>query len=55
MTGGEQSPGPAGGGQFRRFWFAYVDALERYLDRMNQSTAKKKKDPNRDSKKGEQK
>jgi len=24
--------------QFRRFWSAHVDALERHLDRMNQST-----------------
>jgi len=24
--------------QFRRFWSAHVDALERYLDRMDQST-----------------
>ena len=31
--------------QFRRFWSPHVDALERYLDRMDegQSTAKKKK------------
>ena len=24
--------------QFRRFWSAHIDALERHLDRMNQST-----------------
>jgi hypothetical protein len=24
--------------QFRRFWSAHVDALERHLDRMDQST-----------------
>lgn len=28
---------------FRRFWSAHVDALERHLDRMEQSTAKKRK------------
>src|SRR5262245_25626920 len=28
---------------FRRFWSAHVDALERYLDRMDQSTLSKKK------------
>jgi DNA-binding transcriptional ArsR family regulator len=26
--------------QFRRFWSAHVDALERHLDRMDQSTAR---------------
>ena len=29
--------------QFRRFWSDHVDALERHLDRMQQSTPKKKK------------
>jgi DNA-binding transcriptional ArsR family regulator len=29
--------------QFRRFWSAHVDALERHLDRMTQSTQKKTK------------
>jgi DNA-binding transcriptional ArsR family regulator len=29
--------------QFRRFWSAHVDALERHLDRMDQSTAPKRK------------
>jgi hypothetical protein len=29
--------------QLRRFWFAHVDALERYLDRMDQSTPAKRK------------
>jgi len=29
--------------RFRRFWSAYVDALERHLDRMDQSTPAKKK------------
>ena len=29
--------------QFRRFWSAHVDALERYLDRMNPSTTTKQK------------
>jgi DNA-binding transcriptional ArsR family regulator len=28
---------------FRRFWSAHLDALERHLDRMNQSTRTKKK------------
>ena len=29
--------------QFRRFWSAHVDALERHLDRMNRSTPTRKK------------
>ncbi len=29
--------------QFRRFWSAHVDALERYLDRMNQNRVDKDK------------
>jgi DNA-binding transcriptional ArsR family regulator len=29
--------------QFRRFWSAHVDALERHLDRMDQSTPAKTK------------
>jgi DNA-binding transcriptional ArsR family regulator len=29
--------------QFRRFWSAHIDALERHLDRMDQSTTTKKK------------
>lgn len=29
--------------QFRRFWSAHVDALQRHLDRMNQSEANKTK------------
>ena len=29
--------------EFRRFWSAHVDALERYLDRMDQTTPIKKK------------
>jgi DNA-binding transcriptional ArsR family regulator len=29
--------------QFRRFWSAHVDALERYLDRMDQPKPTKKK------------
>jgi len=28
--------------QFRRFWSAHVDALERYLDRMDEPTSPKK-------------
>lgn len=31
--------------QFRRFWSGHVDALERHLDRMEQSTPTKKKNP----------
>jgi len=30
--------------QFRRFWSAHIDALERHLDRMNQSTQTRTKD-----------
>lgn len=46
---------------FRRFWSAHVDALERHLDRMDQSTRTKKKatrgrrGPNRERDKGEAK
>jgi DNA-binding transcriptional ArsR family regulator len=29
--------------QFRRFWSTHVDALERHLDRLDQSTSTKKK------------
>jgi DNA-binding transcriptional ArsR family regulator len=29
--------------QFRRFWAAHMDALERHLDRMDQSTPTKRK------------
>ena len=31
--------------QFRRFWSAHVDALERHLDRMHPSTPTKRKAP----------
>src|SRR5581483_2907182 len=31
--------------QFRRFWSAHVDALERYLDRMDPSTSTKSETP----------
>ena len=47
--------------QFRRFWSAHVDALERHLDRMDQSastkgkTRKKRRGPNREHDKGETK
>jgi hypothetical protein len=50
--------------QFRRFWSAHVDALERHLDRMDrmdQATATKRKTrrtrrgPNRERYKGETK
>jgi len=46
---------------FRRFWSAHVDALERHLDRMEQSTATKRKaarkrrGPHRERHKGETK
>jgi DNA-binding transcriptional ArsR family regulator len=33
--------------QFRRFWSAHIDALERYLDRMDESTAIKTKKVNK--------
>ena len=41
-------PGPFGEldawlAQFRRFWSAHLDALERHLDRMDQSTPTKRK------------
>ncbi len=37
MTDREQyAPDPTSGAQFRRFWSAHVDALERHLDRMDQ-------------------
>jgi DNA-binding transcriptional ArsR family regulator len=47
--------------QFRRFWSAHVDALERHLDRMDQVAATKKRTktkrrgPNRERDKGETK
>ena len=48
--------------QFRRFWSAHVDALERYLDRMDEDQSKKPKrktkhrrGPNREPDKGETK
>jgi DNA-binding transcriptional ArsR family regulator len=47
--------------QFRRFWSAHVDALERYLDRMDPSTStksetpKKRRGSNRERQKGESK
>jgi DNA-binding transcriptional ArsR family regulator len=46
---------------FRRFWSAHVDALERHLDRMDQSTPAKgktrrrRRGPNREHNKGETK
>jgi DNA-binding transcriptional ArsR family regulator len=33
--------------QFRRFWSAHVDALERHLDRLDQPTARKRKNKTR--------
>lgn len=47
--------------QFRQFWSAHVDALERHLDRMDQSspakdkTRKKRRGSNRERVKGETK
>jgi hypothetical protein len=47
--------------QFRRLWSAHVDALERHLDRMGQSTPPKgktkrrRRGPNRERDKGETK
>ncbi len=49
--------------QFRRFWSAHMDALERHLDRIHQSTPTKRKtkekttrpNPNREREKGETK
>jgi DNA-binding transcriptional ArsR family regulator len=47
--------------QFRRFWSAHIDALERHLDRMDQSTPAKKRTtrkeraPKREHGKGESK
>ncbi len=47
--------------QFRRFWSAHLDALERHLDRMGQSTPTKRttrrrpRRPNRKRDKGEKK
>jgi len=47
--------------QFRRFWSTHIDALERYLDRMDSSTPGKEKTekrsrgPNRERNKGETK
>jgi DNA-binding transcriptional ArsR family regulator len=47
--------------QFRRFWSERVDALERYLDRMNQTvrpkrkTGSRRRGPNREHNKGETK
>jgi DNA-binding transcriptional ArsR family regulator len=45
---------------FRRFWSAHLDALERHLDRMEQSPTKRKtgrrrRGPNRERNKGETK
>src|SRR5438067_1133663 len=46
---------------FRRFWSAHVDALERHLDRMDESartkgkTRRKRRGPNRGRNKGEEK
>ena len=47
--------------QFRRFWSAHIDALERHLDRMDQTTPAKgktrgrRRGPNRERNKGETK
>jgi DNA-binding transcriptional ArsR family regulator len=47
--------------QFRRFWSAHLNALERHLDRMDQSaptkrkTRRRRRGPNRERDKGEMK
>jgi len=47
--------------QFRRFWSTHIDALERYLERMDSSipgkekTEKRSRGPNRERNKGETK
>jgi DNA-binding transcriptional ArsR family regulator len=47
--------------EYRRFWAPYVDALERYLERMDEPApakkkpAKKRREPNRKRDKGETK
>jgi DNA-binding transcriptional ArsR family regulator len=47
--------------QFRRFWSSHIDALERYLDRMDPSiptkgkTGRRSRGPNRERNKGETK
>jgi DNA-binding transcriptional ArsR family regulator len=45
--------------QFRQFWSAHVDALERHLDRMDRATKmktrRKRRDPDRERNKGETK
>ena len=47
--------------QFRRFWSAHLDALERHLDRMdpstptNSKTRRRRRGPNRERDKGEMK
>src|ERR1700683_1799576 len=57
----QYAPGPASGAQFRRFWSAHLDALERHLDRMDRSdptkrkTSKRQRGPNREHDKGETK
>ena len=59
-------PGPFGEldawlAQFRRFWSAHVDALERYLDRLDRSSPRERKlkrkrhGPHRERNKGEAK
>ena len=39
----EYTPNPASAEQFCRLWSAHVDALERHLDRMDQSMPSKRK------------
>jgi DNA-binding transcriptional ArsR family regulator len=47
--------------QFRRFWSTHIDALERHLDRMDETTPtktktrRKRRGPNRERGKGEKK
>jgi hypothetical protein len=39
--------------QFRRFWSAHIDALERHLEKMDEPTPRKKIVKNAKAKKGE--
>ena len=62
MTDREQhTPGSTTSAQFRRFWSVYVEALERYLDRIarltltKSNTSKRPQDSNHEQKKGKKK
>jgi hypothetical protein len=57
----QHAPGPARGAQFRRFWSAYVEALDRYLDRIarltltKSNTSKRPQNSNHEQEKGKKK